>query len=52
MLNKLWLDLEETLNLSALLFSENRCVTLQGKIVTDIDTRKILKIHWGNKMRL
>lgn len=50
--NEFWLDLEETLCLSALLFPENRGVTLQGEIVTDIDTRKRLKIHWGNQMRL
>lgn len=46
--NGFWLDLEETLYLSALLFPENRCVTLQGAILTDIDTRKRLKIHWEN----
>lgn len=50
--NELWLDLEETLHLSALLFPENRCVALRGEIVTGIDTRKRLKIHWGNQMRL
>lgn len=50
--NELGLDLEETLHLSALLFPENRCGTLWGDIVTDIDTRKRLKIHWGNQMRL
>lgn len=50
--NEFWLDLEETLYLSALLFPENRCVTLQGEIVIDIGTRKRLKIHWGNQMRL
>lgn len=52
MYNEFWLDLEETLYLSALLFPENICVTLQGEIMTDIDTRKRLKTLWGNQMRL
>lgn len=43
--NEFWFDLEETLYLSALLFPENRCATLQEEIMTAIDTRKILKIH-------
>lgn len=47
-----WLDLEEALYVSALPFPENKCVILQGEIVTDIGTRIKLKIHWGNQMRL
>lgn len=42
-----WLDLEESLYLSALLFSKNICGTPQGEIVTDSDSRIRLKIHWG-----
>lgn len=47
-----WFDLEDALYLSALLFSNNACVTLQGEILSDIDTRIRLKIHWGSQMGL
>lgn len=47
------LDLEKALYPSAFFLPKNGCmISLQGEIVTDIDTRVRLKIRWGSQMRL